>query len=77
MTEEHVLSAILGATSDCAEEGNTGGGTGIICYEFKGGTGTSSRRIRISDKTFTIGVLVQANHGLRDWLTICGEAVGL
>ena len=52
-----------GATGDGpVAEGNVGGGTGMICYEFKGGTGTASRRIDIDGTAYTIGALVQANH---------------
>jgi D-aminopeptidase len=48
----------------------------MICYEFKGGTGTSSRRINIDGQDFTVAALVQANHGIRPWLTILGVPVG-
>ena len=58
------------------QEGNCGGGTGMICYEFKGGTGTSSRMINIEGEKFTIATLVQANHGIRPWLNILGVPVG-
>ncbi len=71
-----VMAAIDVATSGPVAEGNVGGGTGMICYEFKGGTGTASRRVRIDGSDYTVGVLVQANHGLRDWLTVCGVRVG-
>mgnify|MGYP001024806476 FL=1 len=57
-------------------EGSVGGGNGMICYEYKGGTGTSSRLVQIGDKTYTVAALVQANHGLRPWLNICGEPLG-
>jgi len=73
---EHVLSAINGASGGVPAEGNVGGGTGMICYEFKGGTGTSSRRIGLGGEDYTVGALVQANHGLRDWLTILGVPLG-
>jgi D-aminopeptidase len=78
---QHVTEADVFAALNCAgvgpvAEGNTGGGTGMICYEFKGGTGTASRVVGIAGKTHTVGVLVQANHGIRDWLTICGVPVG-
>jgi len=76
VTEQHVIDAILSANSGPVAEGNSGGGTGMICYEFKGGTGTSSRLVDIEKKSFVIGALVQANHGLRDWLTVLGEPVG-
>jgi L-aminopeptidase/D-esterase-like protein len=58
------------------QEGNCGGGTGMITYGFKGGTGTSSRTVEFDGRTYTVGVLVQANHGQRDWLTIAGVPVG-
>ncbi|MBM7646770.1 D-aminopeptidase [Scopulibacillus daqui] len=74
--EEHVISAIESAASGLIEEGNVGGGTGMICYDFKGGTGTSSRVFNIAGKQYTVGALVQANHGIRDWLTILGVPVG-
>ncbi len=74
--EEHVLRALDTAGDGAVPEGNTGGGTGMICYEFKGGTGTSSRQVAIEGATYTVGALVQANHGERDWLTILGVPVG-
>lgn len=77
VTAGHVLDALNGASDQLLAEGNTGGGTGMICYEFKGGTGTASRIVQIDDQPFTIGILVQANHGIRDWLTILGENIGL
>jgi L-aminopeptidase/D-esterase-like protein len=57
-------------------EGNVGGGTGMICHGFKGGIGTSSRRISVAGTTYTLGVLAQANHGSREQLTISGVRVG-
>ena len=54
------------------EEGNVGGGTGMICHQFKGGIGTSSRK----SGNYTVGVLVQANYGSRELLTIAGVPVG-
>ena len=59
-------------TSGPVPEGNVGGGTGMICYEFKGGIGTSSRRFSQRGRTYTVGVLVQANHGLREQLLVAG-----
>lgn len=76
VTEADVLNALQNASSNSVPEGNTGGGTGMICFEFKGGTGTASRIVHMGNRCFTIGVLVQANHGIRDWLTICGEPIG-
>jgi D-aminopeptidase len=73
---EHVFSALDGAKSGTVAEGNTGGGTGMICYGFKGGTGTSSRVIAKQDGGYTVGVLVQCNCGRRPQLTIAGVPVG-
>ncbi len=57
-------------------EGNVGGGTGMVCHEFKGGIGTSSRLVGIGDHTFTVGALVQANYGARGMLRLGGIPVG-
>jgi L-aminopeptidase/D-esterase-like protein len=82
---EHVAHAIETAQSGAIEEGSVGGGTGMICYEFKGGTGTASRMVPVAavasrgsseTKQFAIGVLVQANCGRRPQLTIRGLEVG-
>jgi len=73
---DHVFSAWSGARSGRVAEGNVGGGTGMICYEFKGGIGTSSRQFSERGRTYTVGVLVQANHGLRSQLLIAGVPVG-
>lgn len=58
------------------EEGNVGGGTGMICNEFKGGIGTSSRALSPQYGGYTVGVLVQCNYGQRDQLRIAGVPVG-
>lgn len=73
---EHALAAIDGAAGGVPAEGNVGGGTGMVCYEFKGGTGTSSRRVNLGGEDYTVAALVQANHGIRDWLTILGVPLG-
>ena len=73
---EHVFEALDGAKPGPVAEGNVGGGTGMIVHEFKGGTGTSSRLVKIRAATYTLGVLVQANYGLRNQLTIAGVPVG-
>ena len=73
---EHVVAALDGATGGPLQEGSVGGGTGMICYEFKGGTGTASRTVELAGSAYTVGALVQANHGIRDWLQICGAPVG-
>ena len=72
----HVFSAWSSAQAGPVAEGNVGGGTGMICYEFKGGIGTSSRRLTQHGRTYTLGVLVQANHGLREQLLVAGVPVG-
>lgn len=75
--EEHVLEAIAKASTGKIAEGNVGGGTGMMCLGFKGGTGTSSRIISINDSTYTLGALVQANFGRKPSLTIAGVPVGM
>jgi D-aminopeptidase len=72
---EHVDAALASASSTVAE-GNVGGGTGMICHEFKGGIGTASRRLDRSQGGWTVGVLVQANYGRRELLRIDGVPVG-
>ena len=74
--ENHVMKALDFAKSGLIEEGNVGGGTGMICYEFKGGTGTSSRKLPEKLGSWTVGVLVQSNFGRRYQLTIAGAPVG-
>jgi D-aminopeptidase len=73
---EHALAALQARAGGRVAEGSTGGGNGMITYEFKGGTGTSSRRIAIGGHDYTVAALVQANHGLRPWLNILGRPVG-
>jgi L-aminopeptidase/D-esterase-like protein len=75
--EEHVLEAISDAKSGKIAEGNVGGGTGMMCLGFKGGTGTSSRIVKIKDSSHTVGALVQANFGRKPSLTIAGVPVGM
>jgi D-aminopeptidase len=73
---EHILQALRTAKSGPLEEGNVGGGTGMLCYEFKGGTGTSSRKIPAKLGGWTVGALAQTNFGRRFQLTIAGVPVG-
>jgi D-aminopeptidase len=73
---EHVFAAIEGASSGPVAEGNVGGGTGMRVYQFKGGIGTSSRLVETRQGRFTVGVLVQANYGIRSQLRIAGVPVG-
>jgi len=73
---EHVFHAIDSASPGAVAEGNVGGGTGMICNEFKGGTGTSSRKLDMKAGGYTVGVLVQCNYGRRPNLRIAGVPVG-
>jgi D-aminopeptidase len=70
---EHLFAAMDAASDGPVAEGNVGGGTGMICHEFKGGTGTASRLV---EDRWTVGVLVQANHGSRERLMVDGVHVG-
>ena len=74
--ESNAFEALDGARSGSIAEGNVGGGTGMMCLGFKGGTGTSSRVVKIRDSSYTLGVLVQSNFGSKRHLTIAGVPVG-
>ena len=74
--EHHALEALRGACGGAVAEGNVGGGAGNATYEFKGGTGTSSRRVAIGAHGYTVGVLVQSNFGTRRDLNVLGVPVG-
>lgn len=74
--ESNAYEALDSAKSGNVKEGNIGGGTGMMCLGFKGGTGTSSRVVKIKDTTYTVGVLVQSNFGAKRQLTIAGVAIG-
>jgi L-aminopeptidase/D-esterase-like protein len=74
--EENAYEALDSAKSGFIKEGNVGGGTGMMCLGFKGGSGSSSRIIKIKDSTYTIGVLVQSNFGSKNNFTIAGVPVG-
>lgn len=74
--EEHVFEALESACGGPVGEGNIGSGTGMVCYRFKGGIGTSSRIVRVGEQDYTIGVWVQANHGLKHHLIVDGVALG-
>jgi D-aminopeptidase len=74
--EENAYEALDSAKSGYLKEGNVGGGTGMMCLGFKGGTGTSSRLVKIKDSTYTVGVLVQSNFGGKKNLTIAGVPIG-
>ncbi|MEX0735276.1 MAG: P1 family peptidase [Steroidobacteraceae bacterium] len=73
---EHSDAALNVASAGPVAEGSVGGGTGMICHEFKCGIGTASRRVSIDGRALTIGALVQANYGLRESLRIAGVPVG-
>lgn len=75
--ESNAFEALNTAKRGALQEGNVGGGTGMMCLGFKGGTGTSSRLVKIRDSTYTVGVLVQSNFGAKRNLTIAGVPVGV
>ncbi len=74
--KNHVFEALDNADSGPVLEGNVGGGTGMICFDFKGGIGTASRKVQTNGDEYTVGVLVQANFGDRQQLRIAGVPVG-
>ncbi len=76
VTKEHAHEALKAAKSGPVVEGNVGGGTGMICHEFKGGIGTSSRLVDSASGRYTVGVLVQTNYGSRPLLRVDGVPVG-
>jgi L-aminopeptidase/D-esterase-like protein len=76
VTKADVFHALDSARTGPVEEGGVGGGTGMMCYNFKGGIGTASRVLDKRDGGYTVGVLVQCNHGSRGQLTIAGVPVG-
>jgi D-aminopeptidase len=76
VTEATVIAALEAARSGPIEEGSVGGGTGMICYEFKGGNGTASRVVEYAGTTYTVGVFLQANFGSREQLTLAGLPLG-
>lgn len=72
----HVFEALDGACTGAIAEGNVGGGTGMVSYAFKGGTGTASRKLPAAQGGYTVGVLVQSNYGAREHLRIGGVPMG-
>jgi len=76
VTKMHAFAAMDGARGGPVQEGSVGGGTGMICNEFKGGIGTSSRLVRIGDEQYMLGVLGQCNYGNREDLKVAGVPVG-
>ncbi|MFM0040971.1 DmpA family aminopeptidase [Paraburkholderia sediminicola] len=77
VTATHVHEAQAQARSGPVAEGSVGGGTGMICHEFKGGIGTASRKLAADDGGWCVGALVQANYGRRDALRVAGYPVGV
>ena len=76
VTESDALAAMEVATAGRVEEGNVGGGTGMICHRFKGGIGTASRLVQIGETSYTLGVLVQCNYGSRRQFRVAGVPIG-
>jgi D-aminopeptidase len=76
VTADHVREALATASAGPVDEGSVGGGTGMICHEFKGGIGTASRRLSDEKGGWTVGALVQANYGRRSMLRVDGAPVG-
>ena len=76
VTGAHLHEALATAHGGPVDEGAVGGGTGSVCHEFKGGIGTASRVLREDAGAYTVGALVQANYGKRDWLRVDGVRVG-
>ena len=76
VTAEHTVAALDGARGGPVALGSVGGGTGMICYDFKGGNGSASRVVTIARARYTLGVFLQANFGAREQLTILGVPVG-
>ncbi|HTN99004.1 MAG TPA: P1 family peptidase [Nordella sp.] len=73
---EHVIQALDGARGGAVEQGSVGGGTGMICYDFKGGNGTASRVVKVAGRSYTVGALVQSNFGRRPECMMLGVPVG-
>ncbi len=76
VNEDTVISALEAASASQPDEGSVGGGTGMNCYQFKGGNGTASRLVEYNETTYTVGVFLQANFGRRSDLTLTGVYLG-
>src|SRR5215469_16332292 len=76
VTEQTVINALEAASPGPIEEGSVGGGTGMNCYQFKGGSGTASRLVGYAGTTYTVGAFVQANFGTRGELVLAGVSLG-
>ena len=77
VTENHALNALNSAASGLVTEGNCGGGTGMLTYEFKGGTGSASRQLKMGEQSFVVAALVQSNFGSRADFVVRGVPVGM
>ena len=77
VTENHALNALNSAASGPVTEGNCGGGTGMLTYEFKGGTGSASRQLKMGEQSFVVAALVQSNFGSRADFVVRGVPVGM
>jgi len=75
VTANDTWDALNSASSGVVQEGNVGGGTGMVCNGFKGGTGTSSRKVEVPGGAYTVGVLAQCNYGGSDGLRVAGIPV--
>ncbi|MDP5053838.1 MAG: P1 family peptidase [Congregibacter sp.] len=76
VTKKHVFAALDNAKPGRVDEGGVGGGTGMICHQFKCGIGTASRQLEIAGERYTVGILVQANYGSRETFSIAGVPLG-
>ncbi|MDP5071311.1 MAG: P1 family peptidase, partial [Congregibacter sp.] len=76
VTKKHVFAALDNAKPGRVDEGGVGGGTGMICHQFKCGIGTASRQLAIAGEQYTLGILVQANYGSRETFSIAGVPLG-
>lgn len=76
VTEQAVIGALEAAAAGPVEEGSVGGGTGMNCYQFKGGNGTASRLVGYAGTSYAVGVFLQANFGAREELTLAGVPLG-
>ena len=76
VTAEHAIAALDGARGGPVELGSAGGGTGMLCYDFKGGNGSASRIVSVAGQSYTVGVFLQSNFGARESLMVLGVPVG-
>ena len=76
VTAEHVFAAIDASRGGPIEQGSVGGGTGMVTYDFKGGSGSASRLVEVAGESYTVGAFVQSNFGVRPELVVAGVPVG-